>query len=343
MLYAESCGTAAELYDPSTGTFSPTGSMTPCVRSGTATPLRDGRVLFAGGYNCAAAGQDGMWASASSTTRRRGTFSPTGSMAAPRSQHTATLLADGRVLIAGGHDGVQPGSRRRDDARLVPDGRRRFLPDDRRDLRSSHRHLHKTGSMSTPHRGHTATLLRDGRVLVVGNGGESSSAGRTADVYDPATGKLSRTGSMSLGRWLHTATLLSDGRVLILGGRTSNDSVRATAEMYDPRSGTFVTAGSMTEGRQQHTATLLQDGRVLIAGGYWSDGQVAIPLVDGDVRPGDREVQPDRVDGRASQRPPRSPERRPRPHRRWHSTSEVRRRRRHLRRRCTSRKSCAAA
>jgi hypothetical protein len=107
---------------------------------------------------------------------------------------------------------------------------------------------------------------------VVGNGGESSPAGTTADVYDPGTGRWSRTGSLNLGRWLHTATLLSDGRVLILGGRTPKDSVRATAELYDPRSGTFSAAGAMGEGRQQQTATLLGDGRVLIAGGYWSDG-----------------------------------------------------------------------
>ena len=176
----------------------------------------------------------------------------------------------------------------------------------------------KTGSMTSPHRGHTSTLLADGRVLVVGNGGESSPAGTAADVYDPATGKSSRTGSMNYGRWLQTATLLPDGRVLILGGRTPKDSVRATAELYDPRSGKFSSAGSMREGRQQHTATLLQDGRVLIAGGYWSDGAAGQSLVvDGDVRPRDRSVQRDRVDGRASQQPlGGASARRPRAHRR---------------------------
>ena len=72
------CGTAAELYDPATGTFSPTGSLA-AVRAGkTATLLRDGRVLFAGGYNCGAAGQDGIWASAELYDPATGTFSPTG-------------------------------------------------------------------------------------------------------------------------------------------------------------------------------------------------------------------------------------------------------------------------
>jgi hypothetical protein len=130
-----------------------------------------------------------------------------------------------------------------------------------------------TGSMTSPHRGHTATLLEDGRVLVVGNGGESSPSGKIADLYDPATGTFTRTGSMKAGRWLHTATLLPDGHVLVLGGRTPQDSVRAAAELYDPRSGRFSSTGAMSEGRQQHTATLLNDGRVLITGGYWSNGQ----------------------------------------------------------------------
>ncbi len=147
----------------------------------------------------------------------------------------------------------------------------------------------RTGSMSTPHRGHTATLLQDGRVLVVGNGGESSPSSRAADVYDPATGRFSKTGPMKTGRWLHTATLLQDGRVLILGGRSPKDSVYTGAEMYDPRSGTFSSVAGMREGRQQHTATLLPDGRVLIAGGLLERRtEVASPVLDGDVRPGGR-------------------------------------------------------
>jgi Tol biopolymer transport system component len=273
VLLTGGCGTAAEVYDPGTGTFSVTGSMTAPRGGSTATLLPDGRVLLAGGYNCAAAGQDGIWASAELYDPVTGTFSPTGSMAAPRSQQTATSLADGRVLITGGLSGSSP-----------PTGGGVTLAAYRTAatdafLKTAEIYdpvtgkFSKTGSMSTPHRGHTATLLSDGRVLVVGNGGESSTAGTAADVYDPATGTFSLTGSMKFGRWLQTATLLADGRVLILGGRTPKDSVRASAELYDPRSGKFTTAGSMGEGRQQHTATLLPDGRVFIAGGYWSDGQ----------------------------------------------------------------------
>ena len=131
---------------------------------------------------------------------------------------------------------------------------------------------------------------------------------------------------MKTGRWLHTATLLQDGRVLVTGGRSPQDSVYKSAETYDPATGKFSSAGSMGDGPQQQTATLLPDGRVFIAGGYWSDGQkYRVPLLDGDVRPGDREVQLDRLDGRATLWPHRdAPERRPGPHRRWWRRREQR-------------------
>ena len=273
VLFAGGCTTAAELYDPATGTFTPTGSMAETRAASAATLLIDGQVLFTGGYNCAPAGQDGIWASAELYDPTTGTFSPAGSMAAPRQQHAATRLADGRVLIVGGLSGPPPAtagevilaSYRTAEVDAFLATAEVYDPNTRK--------FSKTGSMSTPHRGHTATLLADGRVLVVGNGGETSPSGASADLYDPATGKFSKTGSMKTGRWLQTATLLHDGRVLILGGRSPRDSVYRSAETFDPRSGKFSSAGSMGEGRQQHTATLLPDGRVLIAGGYWSDGQ----------------------------------------------------------------------
>ena len=240
----------------------------------TATLLRDGRVLIAGGYNCARAGQDGIWGSAELYDPATGTFSPTGPMTTPREMHTATLLADGRVLITGGITGAQPtaaGGVILASIRTVDTSSNVLASAEIYDPASGT--FTKTGSMHAFRNDHTATLLADGRVLVVGGGGEGYASRASAELYDPATGMFSKTGSLKTGRWLHTATLLPDGRVLVLGGRSPKDSVYRSAEIYDPQAGTFSKAGSMDEGRQQHTATLLPDGRVFVAGGYWSDGQ----------------------------------------------------------------------
>jgi len=274
VLITRGCSTAAESYDPATGTFGRTGSLTATRGGKTATLLQDGRVLIVGGGNCGDAEHGGIWASAELYDPATGTFSPTGSMSKPRERHTATLLADGRVLITGGITGESPlasgsvvlasyqtaetSSNVLASAELYDPATGTFSP---------------TGSMSRFRDGHTATLLPDGRVLVVGGGGEGYASVTSAELYDPATGKFSRTGSMKTGRWLHTATLLQDGRVLIAGGRSPKDSTYASAEVYDPGSGKFSSTGSMKAGRQQHTATPLPDGRILVTGGYESDGQ----------------------------------------------------------------------
>ncbi len=301
------------------GTFSPTGSLTAARSGQTATLLRDGRVLVAGGGYCGDAEHSGIWASAELYDPATGTFSPTGSMSKPREAHTATLLADGRVLITGGITGQSPAASLPVRACVVPDGQ----PTSADVLASAELYdpatgrFSKTGSMSVFRDQHTATLLKDGRVLVVGGGGEGYDSRTEVELYDPGTGRFSRTGSLKRGRWLHTATLLDDGRVLIAGGRSPSGSVYAAAELYDPATGKFSSAGSMSEGRQQHTATLLADGRVLIAGGYSSDGsRWNVLVIDGHVRPRDREVHPGRLDGRRAHGPDRDgTERWPRPHR----------------------------
>ena len=248
---------SAELYDPKSGTFRPTGSMTTSRTTQTATLLRDGRVLIAGGYGGCTASICNTLASAELYDPATGTFSPTGSMTTPREGLTATLLSDGRVLVAGGYGGCTVGVGTRNcntfaSAELYDPATGTFSP---------------TGSMTTPRVYQTATLLSDGRVLIAG-GGDTSLA-LTAELYDPATGTFSPTGSMITAREYHTATLLPGGRVLIAGGESNGtgDVVLASAELYDPRTGTFSPTGSMTAVRAQQTATLLSNGRVLIAGG----------------------------------------------------------------------------
>jgi Galactose oxidase, central domain len=119
---------------------------------------------------------------------------------------------------------------------------------------------------------HTATLLQNATVLIVGGALTSASDPiATAEVYDPATGIFTMTGAMVTAREQHTATLLVDGRVLIVGGTTSTGTgdshPTTTVEVYDPSTGSFSATGSMTEARTFHTATLLPSGKVLVAGG----------------------------------------------------------------------------
>jgi hypothetical protein len=123
-----------------------------------------------------------------------------------------------------------------------------------------------TGSMATARSGHTATLLANGKVLVVEGANILTSGPTSTELYDPATGLFTATGSMATARYRHTATLLSDGKVLVTGGMTLTGYL-ASAELYDPGTGLFTATGSMATARIYHTATLLPNGKVLVTGG----------------------------------------------------------------------------
>jgi hypothetical protein len=172
----------------------------------------------------------------------------TGSMADRRTYHTATLLENGKVLVAGGFDGSYLAK-----AELYEPSTFTFTP---------------TGNLTAARQAHTATRLTNGQVLVTGGSGLSGVVA-TAELYDPATGTFTATGPMATARAFHTATLLPSGQVLIVGGKDAAGVYFATAELYDPSAGTFSTTGNLASGaRNSHTATLLATGQVLVAGGF---------------------------------------------------------------------------
>ncbi len=170
-------------------------------------------------------------------------FTGTGAMTTARTRHTATLLANGKVLIAGGTKtrNAEPLA----SAELYDPGTGTFSA---------------TGSMTMARSSHTATLLPNGQVLLVGG------ASTSAELYDPVTGTFTATGNLMSARSGHTATLLPDGTVLITGGGSANSPL-SSAELYDPAAASFAATGNLTVGRTEHAAMLLSNGTVLVAGG----------------------------------------------------------------------------
>ena len=219
-----------------------TGSMAEPRRDHRAALLNDGRVLVVGGDS---------FATAEIYDPASGVFGPAGDMIFGHGAYpTATILADDRVLIAGGRSGGTS-------AEVYDPASGTFF---------------STGPMHDARAIHTATLLPDGNVLMVGGRAPDNSQDlATAELYDPATGTFTPTDSLNEARAGHTATLLPNGLVLIVAGsqitRPGFSRTLASAELYDPVSGTFSFTGTVIGARIGHTASLIQTGQVLIAGG----------------------------------------------------------------------------
>ena len=181
-------------------------------------------------------------------TVNNGSINATGGMNARRAAHTATLLNNGKVLVAGGFAG---------DENILASAE---VFDAKTNTFSS------AGSMSIARASHSATLLPNGKILMAG--GYNGNYLDSAEIYDANTGKFTPTGKMTMPRSSHIAVLLNNGRILLAGGVGTGWTFLADAEVYDPASNTFTKIGNMTTARESHTATLLKDGSVLIAGGH---------------------------------------------------------------------------
>jgi hypothetical protein len=215
----------------------------------TATRLTTGQVLITGGMSAS-----GVVNSAELYSPAGQTFAPVNAMNVARWLHTATLLNDGTVLVAGGSDLANQETL--DSAEIYNPAAGTFT------LLSN--------TLNTARVGHTATLLNNGQVLIVGGYDPDTGFIADAELYDPPTQTFIDLGDTNVPRFRHTATILQNGQVLIAGGETDPTPSAAynTAELFDPASQTFTPVPvPMTATREGHAATLLNNGQVLITGG----------------------------------------------------------------------------
>lgn len=241
------------------GAYTAAGAMAESRMGHTATLLGDGRVVILGG-----AGGDGRYlASVETWDPATNGFAGGGTLREGRGGHTATLLADGRVLLVGGGSGSLGENRMAAEAELWDPATGASSP---------------AGTPSATRSLHTATVLADGRVLVIGGFAGAGELRGSAELWDPATGTFAPAGELLLPRYGHTATLRSDGRVHVVGGviaAADGFAMTAETELWDPANAAFAPGRPLVEGHGNHTATQLPDGRLLVIGGFRTPTELA--------------------------------------------------------------------
>ena len=230
--------------------FVATGGQMAASRYGqTATQLTTGQILVTGGMS-----SSGVVSSADLYSLASQFFAPATPMNVARWLHTATLLNDGTVLVAGGSDLANKETL--DSAEIYNPTAGTFTL--------------LTNTLNTARVGHTATLLNNGQVLLVGGYDPDTGLIADAELYDPPTQTFIDLGDTNAPRYEHTATMLQNGHVLIAGGDRDPTPSAAlnTAEIFDLPSQTFIPVPvPMTSPREGHAAVQLNNGQVLITGG----------------------------------------------------------------------------
>jgi len=305
----------SELFDPASKSFAQSATMATSRFGHSAVRLLDGRVLVMGGTSDCNTVFCSQTATAELFDPATESFTSTGSMLSARTGFSATLLQDGRVLVAGGFSHFCPGlfscylssaelfdpasgtfsstgsmTMPRSNATatelnngmvLIAGGEDHSGPLSTLELFDPAKGIFTlAGNMLTPRRLHSAVALSNGDVLLAGGNGDSSTLAST-EVFEMSANQSTAAGSMTTPRANHTATLLNNGEILFAGGENDTQllpdsgSILASAELFDPGSGQFAATASMNVARTGHTATLLSDGSVLVAGGRGAAGILA--------------------------------------------------------------------
>lgn len=267
---------SAEIYDPDSGKFAATGSMILPRVCHTQTLLSDGRVLITGGSTPVIRGDNSRQHTTKSAEiydSATGKFIEIASMKFSRKFHSATLLPDGRVMVAGGWSGNK----------VEKNFSGVFL-------NSAEIYDPRTGVFSIccglkiPRQRHTATLLDDGRVLITGGTheeGRKTDVLKDAEIYDPEKDSFRPVSPMRDGRFSHISVSLANGKLLVAGGSADKQwTPIASAEIYDPVTEVFQAVSPMNHARWGGGATLLPDGTVLFSGGVRNEHACAAEVYD---------------------------------------------------------------
>ena len=263
---------SAEMYDPLTGNWGSAGALGFARSEHTATLLSSGQVLIVGGQpgedqDCNVCDKGSLHIPTELHDPTSGTWKVESRLSAV--SHTATLLEDGQLLVAGGYVGAGDETTggyypllftRTSGTWTVQNGSNHNSP----------LVAEAASNLSNARAAHTATYLDGAKVLIAGGIGESSLVA-TSEVFDLDSGTWSPSGDLNKPRWDHTATRLPSGLVLITGGAGEGSGgveSLASAEIYDPETGEWTITGSMNEAREGHRAILLPSGLVLVSGGF---------------------------------------------------------------------------